>query len=208
MHTLTLRQRFSLRRFHRGLGPEAGPVQLDRSRIFILPSSTGLLFAMVLLVMLLGAINYANNMGYMFTFLLGSMALVSVLHSYRNLARLQFTAARAVPVFADVDPETLLDRTINYGLFYACHFLNTGKELAKEILNENIERGAVKVGIPVKLGFHSRPSLLVAKIVQYYGGQVAAPVFAEVMEKTLRVYGVAPDDLQGQVLLSRVEAAQ
>ena len=100
MHTLTLRQRFSLRRFHRGLGPEAGPVQLDRSRIFMLPSSTGLLFAMVLLVMLLGAINYANNMGYMFTFLLGSMALVSVLHSYRNLVRLEFAAGRAEAVFA------------------------------------------------------------------------------------------------------------
>jgi phosphotransferase system HPr-like phosphotransfer protein len=78
-----------------------------------------------------------------------------------------------------VDPQALLDRTINYGLFYACHFLNTGKELAKEILNENIERGAVKVGIPVKLGFHSRPSLLVAKIVQYYGGQVELCIGAD-----------------------------
>ena len=28
------------------------------------------------------------------------------------------------------------------------------------------------MGIPVKLGFHSRPRLLVAKIVQYYGGRV------------------------------------
>lgn len=71
-----------------------------------------------------------------------------------------------------VDPEMLLDRTINYGLFYVCHFLNTGKDLARDILNENIERSAIRVGIPVKLGFHSRPSLLVAKIVQYYGGQV------------------------------------
>jgi len=71
-----------------------------------------------------------------------------------------------------VDPEMLLDRTINYGLYYACHFLNTGKKLAREILNENIERSSIKVGIPVALGFHSRPSLLVAKIVQYYGGQV------------------------------------
>ena len=100
MQTLTLRQRFSLARFLRGLGPESGPVQLDRSRIFILPTATGLLFAIVLLVMLLGAINYANNMGYMFTFLLGSMALVSILHSYRNLAQLQFAAGRAEPVFA------------------------------------------------------------------------------------------------------------
>ncbi len=71
-----------------------------------------------------------------------------------------------------VNPEAMLDRTINYGLFYACHFLNSGRALAKEILNANIERGAITVGIPVKLGFHSRPSLLVAKIVQYYGGQV------------------------------------
>jgi len=71
-----------------------------------------------------------------------------------------------------IDPKTLLDRTINYGLYYACNFLTTGNKLAIEILNENIERGTIKVGIPVKLGFHSRPSLLVAKIVQHYGGEV------------------------------------
>jgi hypothetical protein len=73
---------------------------------------------------------------------------------------------------SQVNPEILLDRTINYGLFYACHFLTTGIELAREILNENIERSSITVGVPVSLGFHSRPSLLVAKIVQYYGGQV------------------------------------
>ena len=71
-----------------------------------------------------------------------------------------------------VNPATLLDRTINYGLFYACHFLTNGQELAREILNENIERAKIKVCIPQKLGFHARPSLLVAKIVQHYGGQV------------------------------------
>jgi hypothetical protein len=71
-----------------------------------------------------------------------------------------------------VNPKTLLDRTINYGLFYACHFLTNGIELAQKILNENIERSSIKVGVPVKLGFHSRPCLLVAKIVQHYGGQV------------------------------------
>jgi phosphotransferase system HPr-like phosphotransfer protein len=71
-----------------------------------------------------------------------------------------------------ISPSLLLDRTINYGLFYACHFLTTGQELAGEILNENIERACIQVGIPQKLGFHARPSLLVAKIVQHYGGQV------------------------------------
>jgi phosphotransferase system HPr-like phosphotransfer protein len=71
-----------------------------------------------------------------------------------------------------IDPARLLDRTLNYGLLYVCHFLSTGRELARQILNENIERGQITVGIPVKLGFHSRPSLMVAKVVQHYGGQV------------------------------------
>lgn len=71
-----------------------------------------------------------------------------------------------------IDPDVLLDRTINYGLFFAFQFLTTGRDVAQEILNENIERSSIQVGVPVKLGFHSRPCLLVAKIVQHFGGQV------------------------------------
>jgi len=71
-----------------------------------------------------------------------------------------------------INPEVLLDRTINYCLLHVCHFLTIGRELARNILNKNIERGAITVGIPVKLGFHARPSLLVAKIVQHFAGQV------------------------------------
>jgi phosphotransferase system HPr-like phosphotransfer protein len=71
-----------------------------------------------------------------------------------------------------ISPEILIDYIINYGLFYVCHYLMTGKDLAREILTENVDRSSIRVGIPVKLGFHSRPSLLVAKIVQHYGGPV------------------------------------
>ena len=71
-----------------------------------------------------------------------------------------------------IPPEILLNRTINYGLYYVCQFLNAGKKMAKEILNENIERSSITAGIPIERGFHSRPSLMVAKIVQHYGGQV------------------------------------
>lgn len=71
-----------------------------------------------------------------------------------------------------IAPRQLLDHTVNYALFYACHYLSAGKDVARKILNENVERGQIKVGIPVKLGFHSRPSLLVAKVVQHYGGPV------------------------------------
>lgn len=71
-----------------------------------------------------------------------------------------------------IDPDVLLDRCVNYCLFYAWQFLSSGQRLALEILNENIERSSITVGIPKERGFHNRPSLLVAKIVQHYGGEV------------------------------------
>jgi len=71
-----------------------------------------------------------------------------------------------------IDPNQLLDHTINYSLRYVCRFLKNGETLARQILNENIERDSITVNIPRNLGFHCRPSLLVAKIVQHYGGQV------------------------------------
>jgi phosphotransferase system HPr-like phosphotransfer protein len=74
--------------------------------------------------------------------------------------------ATAVPL------DEVLDRIVNYGLYHVCHFLVSGQRLAQELLNDNIERGTIIVGVPQKMGFHSRPSLLVAKVVQHYGGQV------------------------------------
>ena len=71
-----------------------------------------------------------------------------------------------------IDPDVLLDRAVNFCLFYAGKFLSSGKEVASRVLNENMETSTVEVGIPRDRGFHSRPSLLVAKIVQHYGGEV------------------------------------
>ena len=82
----------------RGTRPDA--VVIDNSHLYILPSRQGLLFAVVLLVMLIGSINYNNNMGFMLTFLLGSLATVSILHSYRNLKGVTLRAGRNPPVFA------------------------------------------------------------------------------------------------------------
>lgn len=80
--------------------PEAGPAVLHRHRIFILPTRHGFVFAVLLFAMLMGSINYASSLGFVLTFLLASMATVSMLHTYRNLAGLQLRAGKAEPVFA------------------------------------------------------------------------------------------------------------
>ncbi len=75
-----------------------------------------------------------------------------------------------------IDRDLLLDRAVNFCLFYAAKFLSSGKEIALRIITENMERSTIQVGIPKDRGFHSRPSLLVAKIVQHYGGEVKLQV--------------------------------
>ena len=74
--------------------------RLDRKRIYIMPTRQGLAFAAALAVMLAGAMNYNNSLAYVLTFLLVSLALVSLLHTYRNLAGLAVSARPAPPVFA------------------------------------------------------------------------------------------------------------
>ncbi|RLC00214.1 MAG: HPr family phosphocarrier protein, partial [Deltaproteobacteria bacterium] len=81
-----------------------------------------------------------------------------------------------------LDPDVLLDRAINFSLFYTWKFLSSGKALAHRILNENMETSTIEVGIPKDRGFHSRPSLLVAKIVQHYGGEVKMHVNNDIFD--------------------------
>lgn len=97
-----LTQRAPRRRI-KGQGARTRPVALGRPRIFILPTRAGMLFALVLLTMLLGSINYHNSLGFALTFLLAGLGFLSILHTHRNLARLEFSAAKTVPVFAGDD---------------------------------------------------------------------------------------------------------
>ena len=80
--------------------PEEGRIFLSQRRVYILPTRNGLVFAMALLLMLAGSINYNLSLGYLLTFLLGGMAVVSILHTFRNLAHLTVSAGRVDPVFA------------------------------------------------------------------------------------------------------------
>jgi len=80
--------------------PPASRLTLSHRQIFIVPTRAGLALLLLLLIMLIGAINYQNSLVYGVTFLLGSLFWVSLHHTYRNLASLELHAAGAAPVFA------------------------------------------------------------------------------------------------------------
>jgi uncharacterized protein (DUF58 family) len=79
---------------------DSGPVTLTQRRIYILPTRAGLLFGLTVVVMLLGCVNYNLGLGYVLTFLMSGVGIVSILHTFRNLVRLQLKPGRPEPVFA------------------------------------------------------------------------------------------------------------
>ncbi len=77
-----------------------GETVLTRRGLYMLPTRQGWLFAAVLLVLLLAAINYGNSLTYALTFLLAAVAVISMLITDRNLLHLRLRAGQGAPVFA------------------------------------------------------------------------------------------------------------
>ena len=101
-----LKQRFRTWLFRPKI--ESGTVTLTQRRIFILPTRQGIALALLLVLMLLGDINYNLSLGYVLTFLLAMMAVMSMLHAFRNLAQLEIRAGKVDAVFSDETARFLL----------------------------------------------------------------------------------------------------
>jgi uncharacterized protein (DUF58 family) len=94
-----LRQRF--RRWAlRNRAPEAQPVRLGQHRVYVLPSRAGMALLITLLTMLIASINYNLSLGYALVFLLGSVFVVHILHSWRTLTHLELRIEASGESFA------------------------------------------------------------------------------------------------------------
>ncbi len=79
--------------------PPTKQVTLNQRRIFIFPSRAGFGFLLLLAVLLLAAINYQNNMIFALVFLLASVFVVAILHSFANLSGLRIELQQACSGF-------------------------------------------------------------------------------------------------------------
>ncbi len=68
--------------------PRAPLVILNQRRIFIFPTGYGFFYLGVAALLFIGGINYENNLILALSFLLASLFLVAILHTYRNLSGL------------------------------------------------------------------------------------------------------------------------
>jgi uncharacterized protein (DUF58 family) len=80
-----------------------GVAEIAARRIYILPTRYGLIFATLLFLMLIGAVNYGNNPAHLLTFLLAGLAGNAIYLTWRNLHGLQLRCEGAAPIFAGDD---------------------------------------------------------------------------------------------------------
>ena len=85
--------------------PPDNSIRLSQRNIFILPTREGIYFAGVMMLMVLAGVNYQNSLIFALAFLLASMFMVSILHTFRNLSGLVIRARTSRPAFAGEDAE-------------------------------------------------------------------------------------------------------
>ncbi|NIL93382.1 MAG: DUF58 domain-containing protein [Woeseiaceae bacterium] len=81
-------------------GTDPAVTTLRPGRVYILPTGVGLVFALMVFAMLLGSMNYNNNLSFVLTFMLGGLGFVAMHQCQRNLVGLELHFAGVDPVFA------------------------------------------------------------------------------------------------------------
>ena len=84
-------------------GTDHDPVVLRRERIYILPTRLGVAYAAMVVAMVLGGLNYSNNLALGLAFLLVGLGFVAMHHCHGNLAGLELRLHSTEPAFAGQD---------------------------------------------------------------------------------------------------------
>lgn len=96
-----LRQAFN-KNYQRWIAKNIPPreeITLNRKNIFIVPTRNGLLFIFTSGLVFIAAINYAVSLAFALAFLMVSVFILSILHSFNNLNQLTLASRSAGDVF-------------------------------------------------------------------------------------------------------------
>ncbi|OUS10198.1 hypothetical protein A9Q90_01845 [Gammaproteobacteria bacterium 54_18_T64] len=93
--------------------PPIKKIRLDNRKLFIFPTRAGFSFIGLLILLWLIATNFENNVVFALTFLLASLFIITVFHTFLNVSGLQIEGGRVTPGFAGqtAEFEYLLSQT-------------------------------------------------------------------------------------------------
>jgi|GEM_PF-1290901 len=82
------------------------PCEIDKKKIYILPTRPGLIFLSVILVIFIGSFNENNNMGLLFSFFLFSLLIFSIKETRNSLLNLKINSVNIENNFAGSKAKT------------------------------------------------------------------------------------------------------
>ncbi|THJ33725.1 DUF58 domain-containing protein [Lampropedia aestuarii] len=91
------------RRFERWMQqrlPRSNHWVLSQRNLYVLPSRAGWMLGLTALLLLVAAINYQINLGFLFCFMLAGVTFISILVAHGNLRGLELRTHEPAPVFA------------------------------------------------------------------------------------------------------------
>ncbi len=130
--------------------PPIKKIRLDNRKLFIFPTRVGFFFFALIILLWLIATNFENNLVFAFTFLLVSLFVIGVFHTFLNLSGLLVEGGKATPGFAGktVEFEYLLSQS-GKRRRYSIEFSHPGAEPVIVSLSGK-EIKAIYLSIPVK----------------------------------------------------------
>lgn len=133
--------------------PPSDKKTLTQRNVYIFPTKEGGLFAGLLLLLLLTAINYQSSLIYLFTFLLGAVFVFSIIFCFKNLSGLNVSLVATNECF--VGEEAIYSFAIKSGLNQYCESLFFKVDLepkkridvaASEVVSLDLSKSAKKRG--------------------------------------------------------------
>ena len=80
--------------------PKGKSVTLSQRSTYIWPTGLSYFLSLIIVLMLIGATNYQNNLAFLLTFLIAGIGLVTMIFTYKNLQGIQFSLINPGEVFA------------------------------------------------------------------------------------------------------------
>lgn len=130
--------------------PPSNSIELHQGNIFILPTREGLYVIVLISVMIVAAINYQNSLIFILAFLLASLFMVSILHTFRNLAGLSLQAGGARAAFAGEDVEFNVILRRNGDRTYEALTMGWQEGLLRDVDLMEDEEARVRLFVPAK----------------------------------------------------------
>ncbi len=145
--------------------PLSDTLQLTQRNVYILPTSSGWMLALTLVVLLVASINYQLNLGYLLTFLLAGSAVVGMHICHANLRGLTLHLKAPEPHFLGTSTAFEIQlssdrKSPRYGIALAVH--GTGKAEHHWAWTDVPAQGQASVQVafqPGRRGLHRVPTL-------------------------------------------------